>query len=100
MGKYKSPDSDQILAQLIQAGSQILVSVIHKLTNSVWNWEELADQWKESIIVPIRKKCDSKAGCNIYRRIPLLSTSYNMKNGVFWDVMLCGSCKNRRFEGT
>jgi hypothetical protein len=23
-----------------------------------------------------------------------------MKNGVFWDVMPCGSCKNRRFEGT
>jgi hypothetical protein len=23
-----------------------------------------------------------------------------MKNGVFWDVTLCGSCKNRRFEGT
>jgi hypothetical protein len=20
-----------------------------------------------------------------------------MKNGVFWDVTLCGSCKNRRF---
>jgi hypothetical protein len=20
-----------------------------------------------------------------------------MKNGVFWDVMPCGSCKNRRF---
>jgi hypothetical protein len=23
-----------------------------------------------------------------------------MKNGVFWDVTPCGSCKNRRFEGT
>jgi hypothetical protein len=22
------------------------------------------------------------------------------KNGVFWDVMLCGSCKNGRFGGT
>jgi hypothetical protein len=22
-----------------------------------------------------------------------------MKNSVFSDVMLCGSCKNRRFEG-
>jgi hypothetical protein len=29
--KYKSPGSDQILAELIQAGSEILVSVIHKL---------------------------------------------------------------------
>jgi hypothetical protein len=23
-----------------------------------------------------------------------------MKNAVFWDVMLCVSCKNRRFGGT
>jgi hypothetical protein len=23
-----------------------------------------------------------------------------MKNGVFWDVMSYGSCKNRRFGGT
>jgi hypothetical protein len=23
-----------------------------------------------------------------------------MKNGVFWDVTPCGSCKNRRFRGT
>jgi hypothetical protein len=23
-----------------------------------------------------------------------------VKNGVFWDVTPCGSCKNRRFGGT
>jgi hypothetical protein len=27
-------------------------------------------------------------------------TAVTMKNGVFWDVTLCGSCKNRRFRGT
>jgi hypothetical protein len=27
-------------------------------------------------------------------------TVVTMKNGVFWDVMPCGSCKNRRFGGT
>jgi hypothetical protein len=24
----------------------------------------------------------------------------SMKNGVFWDVTPCGSCKNRSFGGT
>jgi hypothetical protein len=24
----------------------------------------------------------------------------SFKNGVFWDVTPCGSCKNRRFRGT
>jgi hypothetical protein len=54
--KYKSPGSDQIPAELIKAGGEILLSAIHKLVNSVWNKEELPDQWKESIIVPIHKK--------------------------------------------
>jgi hypothetical protein len=33
--KYKSPDSDQIPAEKIQAGREILLSAIHKLINSV-----------------------------------------------------------------
>jgi hypothetical protein len=27
-------------------------------------------------------------------------TAVTMKNGVFWEVTPCGSCKNRRFGGT
>jgi hypothetical protein len=27
-------------------------------------------------------------------------TAVTMKNGVFWDVTPCGSCKKRRFGGT
>jgi hypothetical protein len=56
--KYKSPGGDQIPAELIQAGGEILLSAIHKLINSVWNKEELPDQWKECIIVPIHKQGD------------------------------------------
>jgi hypothetical protein len=48
--------SDQILAELIQAGDEILKSEIHKLINSIWNNEELPDQWKGSIIVLITKR--------------------------------------------
>jgi hypothetical protein len=66
--KYKSPGSDQIPAELIQAGGEMLLSAIHKLINSIWNKEKLPDQWKESINVPIHKKGD-KTDCNNYRRI-------------------------------
>jgi hypothetical protein len=45
-----------MLAELIQGGGETLVSVIHKLIHSIWNKEEMSDQWKESIIVPIHKK--------------------------------------------
>jgi hypothetical protein len=56
MKKYKSPGSDQIPAELIQAGGEMLLSAIHKFVNSIWNKEELPDQWKESINVRILKK--------------------------------------------
>jgi hypothetical protein len=55
--KYKSPGSDQIPVELIQAG-EMLPSVIHNLISSVWNNEKLSDQWKESVIVPVHKKGD------------------------------------------
>jgi hypothetical protein len=79
--KYKSPGSNQIPAQLIQAGGEMLLSVIHKLINSIWNKEELRDQWKESIIVPTHKKGD-KTDCNNYRGISLLSTSYKILSNI------------------
>jgi hypothetical protein len=79
--KYKLPGSDQILAELIQAGGEILLSVIHKLINSVWNKEELPDQWKESITVPVHKKGD-KTDCNNYRGISLLSISYTILSNI------------------
>jgi hypothetical protein len=53
--KYRSPGSDQIPAEMIQAEDEILLSAIHKLINSVWDKEELPDQWKESIIVPLQE---------------------------------------------
>jgi hypothetical protein len=79
--KYKSPGSDQILADLIQAGGEILLSAIHKLINSVWNKKELPDQWNESIIVAVNKNCD-KTGCYNYRVISLLSTSYKSLSNI------------------
>jgi hypothetical protein len=70
--KYKSPGSDENPAELIQVVGEILLSAIHKLTNSVRNKEELPDQWKESIIVPVHKKGG----------MSLLSTSYKMLSNI------------------
>jgi hypothetical protein len=41
--KFILPGSDQILAEVIQTGSQILCSKTHKLINSVWNKDKLLD---------------------------------------------------------
>jgi hypothetical protein len=55
----------------------MLLFVVRKLLNSIWNNEELPDQWKESIIVPIYRKGD-KTNCNNYRGISPLLTSYTI----------------------
>jgi hypothetical protein len=89
--KYKSPGSDQIPAELIQAGGEMLLSAIHKLINSVWNKEELPDQWKDSIIVPIQKRMIKLTviiivGYHCYqlhRGISLLSTSYRILSNIY-----------------
>jgi hypothetical protein len=70
---YKSPGSDEIPAELIQAGVEIVCSKIHKLINSVWNTEELPDQWNESTIVPVHKK-GFKTDCSNYRGVSVLLT--------------------------
>jgi hypothetical protein len=79
--KYKSPTSDQIPAELLQAGDGMLLPAIHKLINSIWNKEELPDQRKEPNIVSIHKKGD-KINCNNYSGISLLSTSYTILSNV------------------
>jgi hypothetical protein len=74
MKNYTLPDSDQILAELIQLFN-------YKVINPIWNEEELPDEWKEFITLfiylfitlPIYMKGD-KTDCSKYRGISLLST--------------------------
>jgi len=78
---YKSRGTDEIPAELIKAGGETLYSEIHRLICCIWNKEELPQQWKESIIVPIYKKGD-KTDCNNYRGISLLSTAYKTLSNI------------------
>jgi sorting nexin-29 len=50
---------------------------------SIWNKEELLEEWKESTVVPIYKKGD-KTDCNNYRGISLLSTMYK----ILFNILL------------
>jgi hypothetical protein len=80
--RYKSPGSDKILAELIQAGGETFLSAISKLINSIWNKEDLPDQWKEeSIVIPIHKK-GNKTDYSNYSAILLLTTSYKILSRI------------------
>jgi hypothetical protein len=51
-------DADQIPVELIQAEGNMLRSEPHKVINSVWNEEELPQQWKQSVTVPTHRNGD------------------------------------------
>jgi hypothetical protein len=78
---YKSPDIDQIPVGLIKAGGETY-SEIHRLICYIWNKEELPQQWKESIIIPIHKKGDKTV--KIFEESPSYQLPTKCYPTFFW----------------
>jgi hypothetical protein len=76
--RYKQPVTDQIPAELIEAGGIILRCKINKLINSLLNKEKFPVHWKESIIVPVHKK-DDKTDYSNYRPVPSFSSGLQLR---------------------
>jgi hypothetical protein len=64
--RHRSLGIEQIPAEQIKARGRTIHYEIHKLIISVWNKEELPEEWKESIILLIYKKGD-RIDCSNYR---------------------------------
>ena len=64
----KSPGTDKIPAKLIKAGGITFRYNIHKLIISIWNKEDLLEERKEAIIIPMYQKGD-KTDCSNYTGI-------------------------------
>ena len=77
--RHRAPGIDQIPAEVIKAGGSAICSDIHKTINSILNKEELPEQRKESINVPIYKgdKTDFKLSRHIF-----LSTTHKILSSV------------------
>ena len=102
---HKSPGTDQIPVELIKAGCRTICYEIQKLIISIWNKEELPEEWKESIILPFSKKGD-KTDCSNYTGVSLLPTTYKILSNslLSWftpyaeEILgdhLCGFWRNR-----
>ena len=65
----------------------VKVVCIFSCAEVIWNKEELPEEWKESIIVPIHKKGD-KTDCNNYRGISLLSTTYKILSNILLSRLI------------
>ncbi|CAF5104682.1 unnamed protein product [Rotaria magnacalcarata] len=68
----KSPGSDGITAEMIQAGGEQLTHEIHSLCNKAWHKGVIPEEWGKSILIPIPKKGDLSE-CANYRTISLIS---------------------------
>ena len=84
---HKSPGIDQFPAEYFKAGCRTIRCEVHKLIIYIWNKEELPDEWKELIIVPIYKKGD-KTDCNNYRGISLLPTTYKVLSNILLSRLI------------
>ena len=62
-------------------GGRTIRSEIHKLIISVWNKEELPEEWKESIIVRMYKESD-KTDCSSYSGISLSPATYKILSNI------------------
>lgn len=68
----KVPGTDQITAEAIKAGGDILLHRLHILLQTIRRTEQVPTAWKKAIVIPIHKKGDSRE-CKNYRGISLLS---------------------------
>jgi hypothetical protein len=53
----------------------------------MWNKEELTEQWKELIIVPIYEPGD-KTDCSNYRGMSLLSITYKILSNILLSRLM------------
>ena len=68
----KSPGTDEITAEMLQAGGESLKRRIHELCDRAWKEGTIPEEWGRSILVPIPKKGDLSE-CSNYRTISLIN---------------------------
>jgi len=80
-------------------------SVYISLLYFIWNKEQLPEEWKDSIIVPIYKKGEER-DCSNYRDISILPTTYKILSKILLSRLTsyaegnigdhqCGFIRNR-----
>jgi len=70
--RNKSPGTDGITAEMIQAGGEPLARMLHGICQKIWEEERMPEEWLQSVIVTIPKKGDLKE-CTNYRTIALIN---------------------------
>ena len=68
----KAPGGDEITAELLKLGGEVVVQWLAQLAPLVWESEAVPEDWLSQLTVPLHKK-GSTQDCDNYRGISLLS---------------------------
>ena len=72
MKKGKSAGVDNILAELVQAGGEDVITALMTICNKIWQTGEWPTPWTQSLVITLPKKGDLQQ-CQNYQTISLIS---------------------------
>ena len=68
----KALSPDEVPAELLKAGGQTVLEIMHRICVAIWETGEWPEEWTSSTFIPLPKKGDLKQ-CANYRTIALVS---------------------------
>ena len=81
MKKYKAPGADNIQAELLRYGDDVLLDELEDLYRHIWEEEKIPDIWRKGIITIVPKSGDLSF-CSNNRGITILSVSLKLFNRI------------------
>ena len=67
--KRKSAGVDNIPAELVQAGGEVMIDALHIICSKIWLTGKWPTQWTQSLIITLPKKGNLQM-CQIYSNEP------------------------------
>ena len=85
----KSADVDNIPAEFVQAGGEVMIDILTSFCNKIWETGEWPTTWTQSLVITIPKKSNLQL-CQHYRTISL----FNHPSKVMLKIILSKKISN------
>ena len=82
----KAGGGDGIPVELLQILKDDAVKVLHSICQQIWKTQQLPQDWKRSVLIPIPQKGNAKE-CSNYRTIALISHASKVLLKILFNSM-------------